>query len=101
MSRVFLTVLDAVGAGDAPDAALIIIAFEALKLLDHLAVSLHRLFIMIYGDLFLQCPLALAEFDDIIKGPAELIIECPLAKICLLLDIADRIGTIKLYRAAI
>ena len=87
--------------GHAADAALVIVAAEQFEALDDLAVSLHRLFRMVDGNLLLERLLALAERNDIIKGAQEFLVERASAEVGLLLDIADGRGLVELDRTAV
>ena len=85
----------------AADAAFVIIAAEHFKALHDFAVSFHRLFVMVDSNLLLEFLLAFAEGNDIIKRTQKFLIKRAIAKIRLLLYIADSRGLVKLHRAAV
>ena len=75
--------------GNAADAALVIIAAQKLETLHYPAIGSQSLLIVLFCNGLFQRLLALTQLDDILKGPLEFLEESAIAKVCLLLHIAN------------
>ena len=76
---------------DAAQAALVVVAAEALEAVERAAVRRERLLVLRALQLLLERRLFRAERDDIVKGRAELLVERAAVERRRLLDVADRV----------